>query len=220
MADPVTAQVTLENAGNPLVTDSNGVYVGPYTLKVNGTNMAALCVDDKDWSNIGATWTATVTQLSGLNVGNTYNPSELTEYEETAVLYNLITKAGADRVDIQHAAWDIMDDKITSQASLNTAESKGEISSKDGAVTYIEDAMADYSTTNLTGFEILTAPGSYCAREQEFLVYDPATTAAPEPTTCALLGLGLIALGGSRALYNKRKMAKAQGQPALVRRTN
>ena len=219
MATPQTVTVKLVNAGNPVVKDSYGVDVGPYTLAVNGVDLLALCVDDQDWSSVGASWTATVTKLSGLNVSNTYNPSELTEYEETAVLYNLITKSGADRVDIQHAAWDIMDGQITNKTALNWAIWGGYISPSDGAIPYIEDAISAYNTTNLNGFEILSdSTAGDCSREQEFLVYTPASTATPEPGTYALLGLGLIALGGSRALYNKRKMAKELGQPALVRK--
>ena len=101
------AQVSLVNAGSPLVDDGQ-YYVGPYTLSINGQNVAAMCVDFQDESYVGDTWTASLSQVGG-NLSATYHADDAVQYKEEAYLYSLLTLPGADRVDIQHAAWSITD---------------------------------------------------------------------------------------------------------------
>jgi hypothetical protein len=57
------------------------------------------------------------------------------QYEEEAYLFSLITQPGADRIDIQHAAW-----AITGGYTANSA-----------AQHYVDLAAANYSTLNLAG---------------------------------------------------------------------
>src|SRR4051812_30390506 len=97
-ASPIT--VTLLNSGSP---------VSPYTLTVNGMTVAGLSVDDKHGSNLFGNWPANITSISSGVFSNTYHSTEGIEYKEDAYLLSLITQPNSDRVNIQHAAWDIID---------------------------------------------------------------------------------------------------------------
>ncbi len=106
-AAPITTQITLANAGTPLLSDGQD-YVGPYTITMNGLNYAALCVDFLHDSSVGASWNVYVNNLS-TDISHSYNPGSLTAYKEEAYLYGLLTQPNADRIAIQHAAWHITD---------------------------------------------------------------------------------------------------------------
>jgi hypothetical protein len=214
-AAPITEQVTLTSVGTPM-TDNSGVYVGPYTVSINGgSNVYALCVDDKDISSLNTTWTATVTNVNSGDFSNTFKPASGAEYQEAAYLYNLITQPGADRVNIQHAVWDIMDFSIVDRNSGYAAYNAGKISANDAAIPYIAQAVSNYSSMDLSGFQILTSVGS--PRQQEFLVFDPGS-ATPEPSTYALLGGGLLLVGLSRLMQRKKQTIQTKAVPAgLVR---
>ena len=176
-AAPVTANVQLVNAGVPLVSDGQD-YVGPYTVSVNGKTVAAMCVDFFHESQVGDTWTAYVSSLSG-SLANTYQPTAKTQYSEESYLYSLITKAGvsdADRIAIQHAAWNITD----AGYQVDTR-----------AQAFVDAAKQSYSTMDLSSFQLLSSVDCN-NREQEFLV---AGAAAPEPASLLLLGTGLLAAG-------------------------
>jgi hypothetical protein len=169
-ASPITTTVKLVNAGNPALGDGH-YYVGPYTLLVNGQNIPALCVDFGHTSSIGDTWSAYLSQVGG-DISHTYHPTFGVQYEEEAYLYSLITQPGADRVDIQHAAW-----AITGGFTADAA-----------AQTFVNLAVANYSTFNFSGYYIVSSVDSD-HRKQEFLIHDPV---APEPASFALIGLGLL----------------------------
>ncbi len=174
-AAPVTANVQLINAGAPAVSDGS-YYVGPYTVAVDGKSMAALCVDFSHQSQIGSTWNAYVSSLSG-SLTNTYHSGDQTQYAEEAYLYSLITKTGVsdtDRINIQHAAWYITDSAY--QLDSN-------------AKSFVAAAVQNYHGVDLSSFQLLSSVDCN-NREQEFLV---SGAAAPEPGSMMLMGAGLIA---------------------------
>ncbi len=198
-ASPVSTPnvADLVSAGSPLLA-SNGDYVGPYGLTLNQNLFAALCVDDKDWGSLNDPWNVNVTSISSGNFSLTYNPSKGQEYEEDAWIYSQITKAGADRIDLQHAAWDIMDLGITTLGQLNT-----DVSVHDGAYTYISQALAGYSTMNFSNFEILSDCNTGDGREQEFII------CTPEPESFMLLGMGLLLAGFGAARKNRKQLTNS-----------
>jgi hypothetical protein len=174
LAAPMT-RVTLINSGHPLLGDGS-YYVGPYTLQINGRNESVLCIDFVDQSKPGAQWNAYLSMLGG-NLASTYHPAELVQYREEAYLFSLITERNADRVDIQHAAWAILD---TAYKANKAAEK------------WVVEAEQNYQTINPGAFEIISeAPGEKGPREQEFI----GAVAVPEPALLSLLaGLMMISL--------------------------
>jgi hypothetical protein len=154
---------------------------------INGQDYAALCVAFFDESHLNDTWNAYVTQIGSGNFSNTYNPSEGQEYEEDAYIMSQILKPGSDRTGLQEAAWDIMAYDITNSSYKHLI----------GDNSYIDAALADYSTMNFTGYEIVS--DTTTNGEQEFLV------ATPEPGSLLLLGTGLLVAGA--LLLQRRRLA-------------
>ncbi len=75
-----------------------GVYIGPYTLDINGVTTLGLCVDFAHWSQVGEYWDSFQTAVAPTGMNNTYvyqanvsNPNvdavTLKTYEEEAYLY-------------------------------------------------------------------------------------------------------------------------------------
>ena len=183
-ATPATTQITLVNAGSPLVSDGYD-YVGPYTVSMNGQNYAALCVDFFHQTATGTTWTAYVNTSS--DYSKVYHSDNPLLYAEEAYLYNQITKPNADRIDIQHAAWNITDPNYKVSGT---------------AQAFVQAAQANFANVNMSGFEVLS---DKCGSQQEFLVWTPSA-AAPEPASFAMLGGGLL-LGIGLIRRNRRKVA-------------
>ncbi len=199
-AAPVS--VTFVNPGNPLVV-SNGVYVGPYTLTVNGVTTPAMCVDDFLEVHDGDKWSANETLVNSSNFSNTYlgnggktiegtNYSSSDIYKAEAYLFSLITKPGADRSDIQEAAWAIMDTNTLNNV-FNTNDT--------GVENYVYAAANNYSSFDASGYRIISQAGVQC--EQEFMV-----ASAPEPASFALFG-GALLLAGAARFGRRRKQVQA-----------
>jgi hypothetical protein len=181
-ASPISTTVKLVDAGHPLLDDGH-YYVGPYDLLINGQTVAALCVDFSDHTSTGESWTAYLSQVGG-DISKTYHSSFGVQYEEEAYLFSLITQPGADRIDIQHAAW-----AITGGYTANSA-----------AQHYVDLAAANYSTLNLAGYEIVSGI-NYDNHEQEFLIH--TAPSAPEPASLGLFGLGLAGAFAARRWRKK-----------------
>lgn len=195
-AAPITTQVELVNAGLPSIIAPSvtidgitvqNVYIGPYTLLINGQDVAALCIDFFDESYLNTTWTAYETTVGSSNLVGTYSPADPQEYQEEAYIYSQIILPGADRTGLQEAAWDIMAYGITSNAY--TTELGGDNS-------YIDAALANYSSVNDAAYTIISDTTAH--GEQEFLIDD-----APEPPSFYLL-LGPALLLGLVVLRRQR----------------
>jgi hypothetical protein len=117
----------------------------------------------------------------------------LVAYTEEAYLYNLITTKGADRIDIQHAAWNITDPNY----KINAA-----------AQAFVQQARTNSAGMNLAGFQILSAKNG---NEQEFLIWNPFC-AAPEPSSFTMLGGLLLGIG---LIKINRKKAIDSPQPSI-----
>ena len=201
-AGPIS--VTLISAGNPVLNDGIKGDVSPYTLSVNGTDYAALCVDDNHWSTLNTPWSANLTAVGSSDLSNTYHSGEGVEYEEDAYLYTLTTQAsGTNRINLQHAAWDITNNSITSSTSLTG------LSLFSGDTAYINQATQNYHTSglNFANFDIVSSVNSW-NREQEFII--GSNCDAPEPASFALLGVGLLMAGASRAWRRRKQLAVAK----------
>lgn len=205
--------VKLVDAGSPANIAStvkingetiNNVYIGPYTISVNGVNMAAMCIDFAISSTVGDTYTAYSTNAGASNLSNTYAPTEGQEYKEEAYLFSQINQAGlsnATRTAIQEAAWDIMSYGITSSAYKTTLNNGSTNTNTSSVEAYIDAALANYSTFNTAAYFVIsdTTKGG----EQEFIVDPPAASSVtPEPSSLMLVLAP--ALAGAAALRRRK----------------
>jgi hypothetical protein len=200
VASPIVTQVQLTNAGSPGVIASsvtingktdNNVYIGPYTMLINGQNVPALCIDFADTSYLNTSFNADVTTVGSSDLSNTYWPSYGIEYKEEAYIFSQILKPGADRTGLQLAAW-----KITSYGITNTSYAQTY-----GDDAYVDAALANYSGFNYSNFYIISDTQQH--GEQEFII-----SATPEPGSVLLLGSGLLASAAMLA-YKRRKAVTA-----------
>ncbi len=197
-AAPITTTVTLTNAGNPTNVIHDGVYIGPYTLTINGQDYAALCIDYRDESDIGSSWSAYLTPVAGGNFAHTYHGSQGSnaqvsqEYEEEAYLFSQITKPGTtdqQRIDIQEAAWFITDPSYTPDDA--------------NAQHWINLAQANYNLINLNGYEIVSSVNA--PHQQEFMIITPV----PEASTWSLIVVGSVFCAAGLLARQRRGVSKA-----------
>lgn len=188
-ATPVTTSVQLVNSGSPSIivptvkidgVTKHDVYIGPYTVLIDGQDVSALCIDFFDASHVGNTWTAYETTVGSSNLSDTYDPSDGQEYEEEAYLYDQIEQTGANRTGLQEAAWDIMAYGITSSSYKYLI----------GDNTYIDAALANYSSLDYADYTILSDTTAH--GEQEFLINSltpatPPVSVTPEPPSFYLI---------------------------------
>jgi hypothetical protein len=186
-AGPVT--VTFLNAGpNPVSTNFGGenVYVGNYSLSVNGVVTPAMCIDFSDSVTNGETWSANA--ISNVALGNnwysTYMKTSILGYDSEATISKMITALAtsdsADRIALQEAAWAITD---TSLVHLLTGQ----------ALIDYNYALANPTTSGYTIYS--STDPSNCNRPQEFIAFNGPTASAPEPTSALLMGLSLLGVG-------------------------
>jgi hypothetical protein len=201
------ASIDIASPGNLSATQSyvtsGGVFIGPYTLDINGTTSLALCVDYEHWSEVGVPWESFQTPIAATGMNNTYvyqanakNPNvdaiTFQIYEEEAFLYRQIVSnlLPGDRTAMQEAAWsvtytgfDITDDP---EAQLWAAVARNPV---------------NYQHVDLTGLYVFSDVHGSKRGEQEFMS-DPVGS-VPEPASLGVLA-GLLGITCGRLRHRSR----------------
>jgi len=191
-----TVSLTLVNV-SPGYSDGS-FYTYPYNFSINGSAVLTplLCDDFVDDVYIGETWTATVSNINTIVANGQMLPvagslafgqTKLKAYLEAAYLYNKLytTLDATSSVNINHAIWALFSSTpynaasaaLFSEANANTNESDTSMFSDIVFYTPVD------GTQKLYGAPV-------AGRPQEFI------GKVPEVSSLALLGFGLVGLGG------------------------
>jgi hypothetical protein len=198
-------QVTMIFQGVNGVNDGQ-YYVSPYNGTMNGQGVTLFCDDILNEVSFNQKWQANVTNLASNDFSQTryggvansaiftnttlayYNNPGLA-YQEAAWLTTQFATRPGDYVDLQYALWDLMN---PGSRGVNDPDVNNWL--------YLAGLSANYSSIDLSSFEIVTNTGPVYlnGQVQEFIIR------TPEPGTLALLLFGVMALAGLTMLRNVR----------------
>jgi hypothetical protein len=169
-------QVTL--VGTSGVSDGTD-YVLPYDLSINGQNILADCYDFSDSIAIGETWTANIDTLAQAAASGKFsgNPGALHGYELIGVLSTLALPGAQSQIDIQEDMWNVFDPGRLFAATA-------------GMTSDLAIANAEIPTFDFSRVEFIEP-----TQGESVQPFVGPTSSTPEPASCVLMAMGLIALG-------------------------
>lgn len=195
-ADTTTLKLTGTGGGAEPLSNGESANVYPYYFTVGSTNNVALmCISFDNEVTQGESWTATIDPLSSSS--STFDKEEAYLFSEMLSTNNVATQA-----EIQFADW-YLSDKNGVEATRYYNENSSAI------LGYVDDAKDNYAAepaSFYTQFQLYIPvngtehPDTY-GTPQTFIGVAPT----PEPGSLALLGSGLLGIGG----IVRRKLRKA-----------
>ena len=201
----VSGATTLQltgTGGTSVNVGSESVYVYPYDLSVNGSSASTqlMCLSFNDEITVGESWSVNADTIAQAANGNS---TLLKNYEEDAWLFSQITPSTSQAQEtlIQFAVWDILDPSGVGVASdPYWAANSTDIQN---LITQASNAVGSESPDYFNQF-VIYVPGqdpSYYTSANGYPDGVPqtfvGTSPAPEPGSLALLGTGLLGLGGA-----------------------
>lgn len=197
-------------SGTAVNVGSESVYVYPYDFSVNGSPATTqlMCLNFNNEVTQGENWTVNVDTLAQAANGN---PALLFSYEEDAWLFSQITPSTSqsEQTMIQFAVWDILD-----PSGVGTSSDPYWNANSGALQNLLNQASTAVGTENPDFFNQFvfylpdhdssfynSANGYPDGVPQSFI----GTSATPEPGSLALLGTGLLGIGGTV----RRRMRKA-----------
>lgn len=207
-ADTVTLTFTGATGTTEPISSGESVYVYPYNFTINGTtNTSLMCISFDNEIVTPETWTATSTQLSA---------SSSNFDKEEAYLFSLITPttSSTNVALIQFADWYLSDASAVEATTFYKANSSAINSYASAAAGTTPGYGLDESASFYQQFELYTPnhPSSYYTSANGYpdgmpqtFIGDAPPSATPEPGSLALLGTGLVGMGG----IFRRRMRKA-----------
>jgi hypothetical protein len=215
-ASASSVDLTMTSVG--LSNNLGGVYIGPYTVEnsVTGSLFQVICDDFTADTNIGESWTAVSSSISGLT--GKFAADGLKDYDEVAFLGSALLNSSSacqagsqcagvnNSADIQYALWQVFDstgsDTAFSHLSGNNLANAQAWLSLAGAQKYVPGEFSNVVIYTPTGCinGPGCSPGSATGLPQEFI----AISKVPESGTLLLLGVGMACI----ALYPRRRLAR------------